>query len=72
MDAKKKAESRAKSNANLRPKPPINERPPEEQLEIRRKGQRASLEVVRRKKAIKDMMAHQIRKKFWLLTIRAF
>lgn len=51
-----KAASRARSNANLAYKP-INTRPPEEQREIRRKGQAAQQAAKRRKKALREICA---------------
>lgn len=62
MDVKKskeqiKEEQRARGYATYkRNLIPINERPKEEELEIRRKGQRAMMEVKRKRKTLKEIL----------------
>lgn len=71
MEEKKKEKSRAsmiidgdiepengreKAWLNLRKRTPINMRPPEEQLEIRRKGQKAQREIYGKKKTAKESL----------------
>lgn len=54
VSPERKAASRAKSNANLRPIP-INERSPEERKEICRKGRRGQQEAQKKRKAIREI-----------------
>jgi len=52
----KPTNGREKAWLNLRKRTPINERPPEEQLEIRRKGQKAQREIYGKKKSAKESL----------------
>ena len=47
---------RERAYLNLRKRIPINTRPPEEQLEIRRKGQKAQREIYGKKKSAKESL----------------